>query len=86
MARQYDKVALMQDVCDLNHVRESMYSHLPESAFCGEMTNPGRMIAKETLGAIAMGSSSRTAEEGAALLGVVCDDLLFALQEAVRML
>lgn len=84
MARCYDRTALMQDVCELNHVRESMYSHLPESAFDGEMANPGRMIAKEVLDAIAMGSSSRTAEEGAALLGVVCDDLLFALQESVR--
>ena len=86
MIAKYDRRALMLDVCELHQVRETMYIHLPYEAHANDMLDAGRGIAHEILSALAFGSSSRTPEEGAALLGIVLDDLLFAMGEAVRAL
>lgn len=83
---EYDKRKLMLDVCELNHTRETMCAHLPDEAHEGSMLDAGRGVAHELLSVLAFGSSSRTPQESVALLGVVLDDLLFAMQEAVRAL
>ena len=84
--RHYDKNLLMRDVCDLNHARESMYGHLPDEAFDAAIINPALMLSREFVEMLGFGASSRTPEEAAAMIGIVCDTLLFALQEAVRQL
>lgn len=86
MRADFDKRKLMLDVCELNRVRESMYVHLPDEAHADDMLDAGRGVAHEVLKALAFGSSSRAPQEGVALLGVVLDDMLFAMQEAVRAL
>lgn len=82
----YDKRALSSDICDLHLVRESMYGHLPDVAHSHGIVDASRSIAGDVLRIIAFGASSRTREEDVALVGGICDDMLFALQESVRAL
>ena len=82
----YDKRKLLSDICDLHLARESMYGHLPDVAHDSGIVCASRSMAGDVLRIIAFGASLRTREEDVALIGGICDDMLFALQESVRAL